>query len=246
MPIESHAATHTGRRSNNEDSHCSLPQLGLFAVADGMGGYEGGEIASQLAIGTLSEFFRRQAGDEEATWPFRAERTLSMDENLVRVGTMLANDAIAAQRKGRLAQMGSTLAALVIRGGRAVVGHVGDSRVYRLRGGALAQLTRDHSLYAEMLAQGAELPPKERCPFAHVITRALGLSDEGGPELATVAVEPGDVYLLCTDGLSEPVSEGRIAELLTRPPGEACEALVREAYEAGGKDNITAVVVRAS
>ena len=142
--------------------------------------------------------------------------------------------------------MGSTLATLVVRGDRAIVGHVGDSRVYRLRGGALEQLTRDHSLYAEMLAQGAELPPKDRCPFAHVITRALGMSDESGPDLSTTALRRGDVFLLCTDGLSEPLPETRIAELLALPPEAACEAMVREAYDAGGKDNITAVVVRAA
>jgi serine/threonine protein phosphatase PrpC len=246
MKIQSHAMTHTGRRANNEDAHCALPQLGLFAVADGMGGYEGGEIASHLAIDTLADFFARHEGDEEITWPFATRKGLSFDENLILAGTRMAHRAIAARRSGRLSQMGSTLAALVVREGVAITGHVGDSRVYRLRQGALEQLTRDHSLYAELQASGMpDLPPRERCPFSHVITRALGLSDDASPDLKRWELLPGDVYLLCTDGLTEVVQKERIAHILhNQPVARACEMLVEEAYEGGGKDNITAVVVR--
>jgi serine/threonine protein phosphatase PrpC len=248
MKVASHALTRTGRRANNEDACCALPQLGLFAVADGMGGYEGGEVASHLVIDTLTDFFARNAGDGDITWPFAADGALTFGENLVSVAVRMAHRAVQAQRTGRLSSMGSTLAALALADGRAVVGHVGDSRVYRLRDGVLRQLTRDHSLYAEMQAAGASLPPKGQCPFANVITRALGLGDDcGAPELSSHELRPGDVYLLCTDGLSEHVADERVAEVLaSQAPSAACRTLLDEAYAAGSKDNITAVVVRVS
>jgi serine/threonine protein phosphatase PrpC len=247
MKIESAAFTHVGRRENNEDAFCDAPDLGLFAVADGMGGYEGGEVASRLAVDAVSQFFDRNRRDRDATWPFALDARLSFGENLVSVAVRVANQAVCARRTGRLASMGSTLAALHLQGREAVVGHVGDSRVYRLRAGELRALTRDHSLYAEMEAAGLLGAGETRgdFPLAHVVTRALGVPGAAGPDLRTEALLAGDVYLLCTDGLSEAVPAARVAAALrTLAPAAAARALVAESYERGTRDNITALVVR--
>lgn len=243
MLLDAYALSVTGRRSQNEDAVCLRPDLGLFVVADGMGGYEGGEIASKVAVTTIEDLVSRTAGDQDVTWPYRIDPRLGVTENEVTVAARLAGDRIAARRHGRLAQMGSTVAVLRLDGTRAVIGHVGDSRVYRLRGLALDQLTIDHSLWTQMLAAGAELSDREHFPYRHVITRALGMPGSE-PDVRVEAARPGDVFLLCSDGLSEVLEPERIAALLALPAAVACRALVDEAYAAGSKDNISAVVAR--
>lgn len=245
MKLHSHARTHVGRRDNNEDSLFSDSSLGLFAVADGLGGYEGGEVASQLAIQTLVEFVKRNQADAEATWPYALDPGLSFEENMAIAAARLAHERIAGRRTGKLAQMGSTLALLLAsHDDSATVAHIGDSRVYRLRHGRLQRLTIDHSFYEELLRTGEpNLPPRHEFPYTNIITRALGIS--GPAEVQTIDLAPGDVYLLCTDGLTEVVDETRIAQVLaTQPLDTACRTLVEAAYDDGGKDNITAVVVR--
>lgn len=244
MRIESAAASHVGRRSNNEDAYCADPGTWLFAVADGMGGYEGGEIASRLVIDTLQEFVRRNVMDAETTWPFKRRPELSLDENVLAVGTQLAQKVVVQHQTPKLAQMGSTLVALLVHDGEAVVAHVGDSRIYRLRDGVVEQLTHDHSVYGEMMRRSnGDLPPKDRVPFGHLITRAIG-TERADAEVQTVPVQPGDVFLLCSDGLYEVLSTETIASVLaSHAPEAACQELIAQAYAAGSKDNITGVVV---
>jgi serine/threonine protein phosphatase PrpC len=244
MQIESASCTHVGRRSNNEDSHCAVEPIGFFAVADGMGGYEGGEVASRVAIETLERFYRRNAADDDVTWPFAIDPAIDLEQNMVATGVRMADANIAAQRTGRLSSMGSTVATLVVRGGRVVVGHVGDSRVYRARGGRLEALTRDHSLYEEMLAMGTKVGPRSEFPHANVITRALGMKPPVRVDTRVERARVGDVYLLCTDGLYDGVSAERMTAVLsTMTAKDAAETLVQEAFVNGSKDNITAVVV---
>jgi serine/threonine protein phosphatase PrpC len=248
MQLQSAARTHLGRRQNNEDAFCLQPETGLFAVADGMGGYEGGEVASRLAVEALGSVCGKLTRDAEATWPYAADPALTLGENLLTVAVRHANDRVLEQRTGLLSSMGSTVAALLVDPRspqpEAVIGHVGDSRVYRLRDGVLEPLTRDHSLYCDLLAQGADLPPKHEYPYANVITRALGM-DALQPEVRRERLRPGDTFLLCTDGLLEKLPETVLAALLALPDvASACERLVAEAYARGGKDNITCVVVR--
>jgi serine/threonine protein phosphatase PrpC len=237
----------TGRRANNEDSLCAEPTLGLYAVADGMGGYEGGEIASRLAVETLAEFLRRNRGDDDVTWPFAIDPALDPEENLVSVAVRLAHREVTARQTGKLDHMGSTLALLVANDSHAVLAHVGDSRIYRLRAGRLEPLTRDHSLWAELQASGmAGLPSREAYQYSHVITRALGMTGDTRPDVRRERLVPGDVYLLCTDGVTEKLSDEVLADLLASPRDAqaTCRAIVDAAFAAGGRDNITAVVLR--
>ena len=243
MQLDAFALSIAGRRANNEDAVCIRPDLGLFVVADGMGGYEGGEIASALAVEAIHELVRRTAGDADVTWPYRIDPARTVAENEVIVAARLANERIAARRIGALEQMGSTVVVLRIAGDRVVVGHVGDSRVYRLRAGRLDQLTIDHSLVAQLAAAGMAAADLEHHPFRHVVTRALGTST-GEPEVQLADLRAGDAYLLCSDGLSEVLAPGVIAALLDAPPEDACRALVDAAFAAGSRDNISAVVVR--
>ena len=241
MKLDAFAITFVGRRTNNEDAVSARPELGLYVVADGMGGYEGGEVASAIAVDSITELVRRTAGDADCTWPYAIDPQRSPTENELLVATRLANDRIAARRTGELREMGSTVVALRIAGDRAVIAHVGDSRLYRLRAGALAQLTIDHSLVAQLEASGMAVAPDFQ--WRHVVTRALGTS-LGEPDIQCVPLCAGDVFLLCTDGLSEVLARDAIAQLLELPAEAACRALVDAAYAAGSRDNISAIVVR--
>ncbi len=241
MLLETYALTIAGRRTNNEDAICARPDLGLFVVADGMGGYEGGEIASALAVETIQSLVRRTAGDGDVTWPYPIDPRRSPAENEVMVATRLAGDQIAVRRRGALRDMGSTVVVLRLDGDRAVIGHVGDSRVYRLRDGQVTQLTIDHSLLAELEASG--VTPEPGFAWRHVVTRALGTA-RAEPEVQCAQVQVGDVFLLCSDGLSEVLDHAEMATLLAAPAEAACRALIDAAYAAGSRDNISAVVVR--
>lgn len=242
MNFDAFALSISGRRDNNEDAICAQPDLGLFVVADGMGGYEGGEVASALAVEAIHELVRRTAGDADVTWPYKIDPQRTIHENEIMVATRLANDRISARRTGELGEMGSTVAVLRFTTEHAIIGHVGDSRVYRMRAGVVEQLTVDHSLANQLIAAG--MAPGADFAWRHVVTRALG-TPSGVPDVMRAHVQLGDVFLVCSDGLSEVLAVERIAELLTAAAELACRALVDAAYAAGSRDNISAIVVRA-
>ncbi|MFO7566738.1 MAG: protein phosphatase 2C domain-containing protein [Enhygromyxa sp.] len=236
--------TITGRRRRNEDAFLLAPEVGVFAVLDGMGGYAGGDIASSVGAETIASFYAAVAADPEATWPFALDRGRSVAENRVDASIRLANRRIRDRRDERLGGMGSTVALLSFASSKVVIGHVGDSRIYRLRRGELVQLTCDHSLYEQLRADGVELPPLSDFLHANVITRALGPVEDERPELSEHELEPGDRFLLCTDGLSGSLEPVDIATLLGAGPCErVCDGLIEAAHAAGSRDNITAVVV---
>ncbi len=244
MRIESAGQSHIGRRPQNEDAFCVLQEHGMFVVADGLGGQEGGEVASRCVVDAFAEFTERVASGVEVEWPQPPDPQWSREENLLAACTTMAHRAVQARRVGYLREMGSTVVALALSeaGGASV--HVGDSRLYRLREGQLEALTRDHSMTEELRAAGLEPPPRGQSAFGHIITRALG-TERAEPSLQQVELRAGDVYLLCSDGLYEPLAPEEIAAALALPEAaRACEALVTAAYDAGGRDNITAVVVR--
>ena len=244
LSIQSCARSISGRRRRNEDAYFVDPEGRVFAVLDGMGGSAGGDVASSLAAEAIATFFMTIANDPDATWPYALDVNRSLLENQLDAAIRLANRRVRSQRHDAHASMGTTVASLAIAGERAVLAHVGDSRVYRLRAGVLTQLTRDHSLYEQLLADGVSLPPLSEFIHANIITRALGAQDDERPELGRVDARAGDRFLLCTDGLSGDLEPERIAALLGAGTVEqAAEALVDAAFEAGSRDNITVVVV---
>jgi len=260
------AATHTGvRRESNEDSYCARPDLGLFVVADGVGGYEAGEIASRAATeGVELAVADTRNWTEETTWPFVYQPSLGLDGNRMNWAFHLANQRIRTEvvtAHGRQG-MATTVAAVLfetdgsgvkepIRG--ATVGHVGDSRVYRWRSGRLDRLTRDHSWVEEQVRAGS-LTPEEarRHPRRNLLTRALTGNGEPQPDFGWAPLAPGDALLLCTDGLFGVLPDAQIAAILAEDTdatraaahGTICDALVHAANLGGGPDNITAILVR--
>jgi protein phosphatase len=250
-PLTACGFSHPGRqREENEDSFGSFVEERLFIVADGMGGHNAGEVASLMAVDALETFFRSYHADPRQSWPHPIDRTLSLGANLLRVGIKVANDrvrAAAAEDRAR-ARMGSTVVAMAIGDAQLTISHAGDSRAYRLRGGEIKRLTRDHSILEEMLAARPDMDAAEVAAFAHrnVVTKSLGSKEEIEPTLYVNTLQPGDVYLLCSDGLWTVVPDERIMAVLrsTSDIEAACQLLIDAANEAGGPDNITAVLVR--
>jgi serine/threonine protein phosphatase PrpC len=251
----SHAGlSHVGRkRAHNEDAFLLLPEERLWCVADGMGGHASGEVAARLAVEEMAEFFRTTGADDDATWPYPLDPALGYDENRLVTGVRLANLRIheRAQADERLHGMGTTLVAAAIPpdGGTLLVAHVGDSRAYLLRAGALRQLTEDHSLLNDV-RRSRQLTPEEIEAFPHknVIVRALGMDPDVEVDLVREPLESGDLVLLCSDGLTGMVPDARIAEILRgarSEPRRAAQELVDAANAAGGADNITCVLVQA-
>lgn len=238
-------------RPLNEDNFQVSRASNLFVVADGMGGEQAGEVASQLSVEALVDFFRATGEDTNVTWPLKAGEHDDVNVARLVTGVRLANQRVfdAAQKASQLRGMGTTLVALHVHEDRAYVAHVGDSRVYRMRDGVLTQLTRDHSLLEQLKSLRPNMTQAEidAFPYKHVIVRAMGKEEEVEVDTWTGTVEPGDVLLLCSDGLSGMISDAQIAEILTEhpEPEEACGLLVDAANAHGGKDNITVVVVRA-
>jgi len=251
----SHAGTSdVGRkRTHNEDAYLLLSEESLFCVADGMGGHASGEVAARIAVEEMAEFFRMTGRDEEATWPHKMDPARGYDENRLLTGVKLSNLRIfeRAASDQRLRGMGTTIVAVSFPRAEdaALVAHVGDSRVYLFRDGALRQLTEDHSLLNDYKKSRALTPEEiEAFPHKNVIVRALGMKDAVEVDLVRRELHDGDVFLLCSDGLSGMVPDDRIAELLRGHPRDlkgAGLALVDAANEAGGQDNVTCVLVQA-
>jgi len=244
MTLEFCSATDTGRaRNNNEDSVAVDEATALLVLADGMGGYNAGEVASGMA----TSFVKTELG----RWLTEASETAT-DSDVRRAMDICvdnANRAIfnAANSNPQYAGMGTTLVVAVFRDSRLLMGHVGDSRAYRLRSSRLVQITHDHSLLQEQIDSGLITP--EQAAFSankNLVTRAVGVEDTVLLETHLHDVMPGDTYLLCSDGLSDMLDDESIAQLLqaNESLSEAANALVDAANDAGGKDNISVVLAR--
>ena len=238
------------QRDHNEDSYAVLSEYGLFIVADGMGGHRAGDVASRIATDSISEFFRSTANDD-ATWPIAFDANLTEDENRLLSGILIANRRIFERsiRSRECAGMGTTVVGAVYskRRNRLYVGHVGDSRAYRVRGATIQQLTRDHSLINDYLMAMPEMTEEQRAELPkNVITRALGMHDNVNVDLMSDEPKIGDVYLLCSDGLSGMITDEQIRDVVasSHDTGEMCRRLIAQANENGGDDNITVLVVR--
>ncbi|WP_437331490.1 Stp1/IreP family PP2C-type Ser/Thr phosphatase [Sorangium sp. So ce394] len=238
------------QRDHNEDSYAILSEYALFIVADGMGGHRAGDVASRLATESIADFFR-STSREDATWPHHFDTSLSEEGNRLVSGIRVANRQIFERsiRSRDCAGMGTTVVCALhsSKKNRMHIGHVGDSRAYRVRGGEITQLTRDHSLYNDYIMAMPELTEEQRAELpVNVITRALGMSDTVAVDLVNDEPQAGDAYLLCSDGLSNMVTDDQIRDIITstEEAHEACRQLVAAANEQGGEDNITLILIR--
>lgn len=236
------------KRTINEDAYVADDQMGLFLVADGMGGHAGGEVASRIAADTLHAFIRSSSADTDITWPFGFSPSLSVEANQLRNAIQLANQLIVnrASSDPSLQTMGSTLIVCLIKQGGFVFGNVGDSRLYLWRGGVLRQISEDDSWAASMLRAGASAEMVSKHEMRHVLTRALGAPQVLDVKIGECPLEDGDILLLCSDGLYGPVGEDTMTRVLSAPGlslADRADALIETANAAGGPDNITAVLV---
>jgi protein phosphatase len=249
--VSSAAASHPGlRREENEDAYCVRPDLGLYMVADGMGGHAAGEIASRIAVEAVEGFVDdTRTADVNRTWPFPFDRSLSLEGNRLSAALKLANRRIAGAMDGNesLRGMATTAAAVLVGPKRLVVAHVGDSRIYRLRGGHLSQLTTDHSWVSEQVRAGVmSEADARRHPWRNVVTRALAGGDDPDIDIAEHDVAEGDLIVICSDGLSGVVPTGSLETMLAGATTleAACDSLIDAANQAGGPDNITVAVLK--
>ncbi|HTW44806.1 MAG TPA: Stp1/IreP family PP2C-type Ser/Thr phosphatase [Acidobacteriaceae bacterium] len=243
ITLEAAALTHVGKvRTGNEDAYGQCLDAGVFAVCDGMGGAAAGEVASRIAVDTLIQRLCAVTTPED--------RRQALEESID-----AANRLVYAQasRDDALRGMGTTLVAVAIQSGHALIGHVGDSRCYLFRKGQLTRETNDHSLVDEQVRLGhMTQEDADRSPLRNVITRAIGTQRSVEAEIADLPLEPGDMLLLCTDGLTREVSEDRIARILrgsgagTETVRDLCQQLIDAANAAGSHDNVTAILVRAA
>lgn len=231
-------------REKNEDS-ISLPEendgIRLFILADGMGGAKAGEKASQLAIQTIRDYIRLNF--------IKIERTKEEIEEVIRKAMVEANKKVfdLSQEYQEYSGMGTTVVVALIYRGRLYIGHIGDSRVYRLRQSVLRQLTKDHSYVQELLRQGSiTIEEAKNHPQKNILLKALGCDRDIMPDVITKGFVKGDVILLCSDGLTNMVDDKRIYEIIMKNTSDlkvACKMLVDTANENGGKDNVSAIII---
>jgi serine/threonine protein phosphatase PrpC len=245
--------TDVGRkRERNEDNLILVPQEGLYVVADGMGGHASGQLASRLAVTHITEFVCIQSKKPDVSWPSPPRRDRPDAANKLAASIQYANERIYIESCKDTANegMGTTITALYDpdpQGPTLFLAHAGDSRIYRFRNKVLTQMTQDHSLLNHLLDTGKITPEEaEHFPNKNVIFRALGLKDYVEVDVQELPKRDGDLYLLCSDGLTDLVEDDIIAQILTGSETslrDACQALIKIANHNGGVDNITAMLV---
>ena len=235
------------KRGNNEDAYLIRDELGLYVVADGVGGSEGGEVASRVAVETMSAAMQDMIQRTEVDALHSDPSNGIFQSEKLRAAVTLANQKIrqAQEKSQELVGMATTMTVLLLQDERAYLAHVGDSRAYLLRSGDIKQLTADHSLVAEHVRAGLLTAERARLsPYRHVITRALGIDGDVEPDVYQHDLKKNDRFLLCTDGLTEMVDDQTIGRILEQAaPEDAVRQLLDVANNAGGVDNITAIVV---
>ncbi|HEX9636147.1 MAG TPA: Stp1/IreP family PP2C-type Ser/Thr phosphatase [Acidobacteriota bacterium] len=249
--IEVHGESDRGqRRSHNEDSFKVDADKGLLMVADGMGGHAAGEVASAIAIRSITEFIEQTGENPDLTWPFGFDPELSFESNVLRSAITLAHRHVkqAAEERDEYVGMGTTVVCALIKDRVVHVANVGDSRAYLLRGGELVQVTEDHTWIAEQVRGGILTPQEVRShPWRNVVTRALGSRPQADIDVASFELHPKDLLLLCSDGLSSMIDDSEIHKLMQKYADDldsAASALIEAANQAGGEDNITVVLAR--
>lgn len=249
--IESFGQTDVGRRRKlNEDNFLVDNESGLYAVCDGMGGHNAGEVASKMAIETLGAFIRKSHREKEITWPYGLDVNLSYDGNRIKTALKLANKKVykAADNREDYTGMGTTAVGAVVSDNLMTVGSAGDSRCYVFSDGKLTQLTRDDSWVSAAWAEGILTSDEiERHPLRNVITKAVGAKEDIEINVVEHKLTPGEVVLVCSDGLHSMINDEAILAAVTPFPQsleEAAGKLIAAANEAGGKDNVSVVLMR--
>ena len=239
------------KRHGNEDSFCLAPEIGLFVVADGMGGHAAGEVASRLAVDTIQEWVAKYLSGADAAIVGKPVPTCSREANFLLSSIRLANRIIydTAQGRREYAGMGTTVVSVLAMNDHVALAHVGDSRIYRVRGEQIVQLSRDHSLVQHQVDRGIISPEEAQgSQYKHLITRALGLKESVEVDLVEQPVLPGDFLLLCSDGLSDLLEDEEMLAIVRDHADDlekACQTLVDRANYKGGDDNITALLIQA-
>ncbi|MBK7537635.1 MAG: Stp1/IreP family PP2C-type Ser/Thr phosphatase [Myxococcales bacterium] len=250
MRVRFAGATNIGRRRDHNEDSIFLPENDRLAiVADGMGGHASGEVASRMAVEMVVGHFTETSKQQTLTWPYKVDRDLRTHLNRMTTSIMLANLEIweRSQRESRYKGMGTTCVAIYFLDDSAVIGHVGDSRCYRLRGGEMIQLTEDHSLINDYIKMKRVTPEEaENSPHKNVIVRALGMKESLQVDILTEVPRVGDCYILCSDGLTGMVRNEMIAQIVAseRDLERAVERLITAANDEGGVDNISVVLAR--
>ncbi len=250
MDYEFYGSTHLGlKRAINEDSYIIDKDLNLVIVADGMGGHNAGEVASKTAVESMANFLKRCNEDREFTWPFGINANMTEIENKVLTGIRLANKDLCnlSIEKRELSGMGTTIVAGMIDNDKMTIANVGDSRIYRIRKGAIEQLTTDHSWVSEQIQKKLISEEEARNHrWKNVITRALGNKTDVEVDIKTVEIKTSDIYIFCTDGLSGMITDQEIYDTIMASKSnlqEATQELINKANTAGGMDNITVVLL---
>jgi serine/threonine protein phosphatase PrpC len=251
MRILCEARSDVGRkRKGNEDSLFLNPEHKLYVVADGMGGHAAGEVASRVAVDTINEFVTLTGGDGEITWPFGLDDSISYEGNRLKTAIRQANRRVleATRESAEYEGMATTVAAVLVDGDVANLAHVGDSRIYLWSGERISLLTSDHSWINEQVQSGVISPEQARShPLRNVVTRALGGRADLVVDVQSRPMSAGEVLLLCSDGLTTMIGDEDIARIFGEAEGDiarAANALVAEANERGGEDNITVVLLK--
>ena len=249
MEVRAFGLSHVGRqRQHNEDSFLVEEHANLFLVADGMGGHAAGEIASRIAVDSISEFILHTA-EEDGTWPHGYDDQLKRSTNRLMAALKIANSRVidAMKKDARLRGMGTTVVASLVDGNTISIAHVGDSRAYLIRDSQMLRVTNDHSwVYEQVQAGMLSEEEAERHPLRNVITRALGGASSVLPDASEIECKSGDIYLLCSDGLTGMLPDEDILRMVVDSSDikEACRGLIECANERGGYDNVTAVLVQ--
>jgi PPM family protein phosphatase len=250
MRVRFSGATDVGRKRNhNEDAFYLPTDTRLAIVADGMGGHASGEVASSIAVTTIVDHFQKTAEMQPITWPYKVDRDMRADVNRMAVAVKLANLEIfeRSQREAALKGMGTTVVAMYFLDDTVIVGHVGDSRVYRYREGRLTQLTEDHSLINDYIKmKRVTVEEAENWPHKNVIVRALGMKENVAVDIVAEQPRVGDCYLMCSDGLSGMLNDAQMGHIVKSTPDldAAVDVLIQNANEQGGIDNISVVLAR--
>jgi serine/threonine protein phosphatase PrpC len=247
MELTVGSRTDVGPRKMNQDHHGWWPELGLFVVADGMGGHNAGEVASHMAVETIHGFIQESATASDITWPFGIEVGHSIDTNRLTTAVRLANRRIyhEGSKSPDLSGMGTTVVAALVVGDRITLVSVGDSRIYRFRQGALEQLTRDDTWLASVLGEKQAEDADPQHPLRHVLTSVVGTKDDVKPGAREEQLKAGDRFVMCTDGVHGKLDSSALTTLLSGASSAADGAahLVNEAITRGGTDNATAIVI---